>query len=107
MGQDLDFGNRQITVRSGKGDKDRPTLMPDRLVVPLGAHLEGVRQVHVADITAGWGRVILPHALEHKYPNAAAGGIQPLAGKAGITLMHRSCRKRCARRCRPRGSPNG
>ena len=54
--QDLDFGHRQITVRSGKGDKDRLTLMPERLVAPLEAHLE---------------RVVLPHALERKYPNAA------------------------------------
>ena len=69
--QDLDFGHRQITVRNGKGDKDRPSLMPERLVVPLGDHLEVVRQVHRADITAGWGRVVLPHALERKYPNAA------------------------------------
>lgn len=69
--QDLDFGHRQITVRNGKGDKDRPSLMPERLVVPLGDHLEVVRQVHRADITAGWGRVVLPHAQERKYPNAA------------------------------------
>jgi integron integrase len=69
--QDLDFGHRQITVRNGKGDKDRPSLMPERLGVPLGDHLEVVRQVHRADITAGWGRVVLPHALKRKYPNAA------------------------------------
>ncbi len=69
--QDLDFGHRQITVRSGKGDKDRLTLMPERLVAPLGVHLEQVRQVHGDDLAAGWGSVLLPHALERKYPNAA------------------------------------
>jgi integrase len=69
--QDLDFGHRQITVRSGKGDKDRITLMPERLMAPLGRHLEGVRQVHGADLAAGWGDVLLPHALGRKYPSAA------------------------------------
>ncbi|MCP9833435.1 MULTISPECIES: phage integrase N-terminal SAM-like domain-containing protein [unclassified Cyanobium] len=69
--QDLDVGQRQITVRSGKGDKDRVTLMPERLMEPLGAHLEGVRRLHTADLAAGWGRVVLPQALERKYPNAA------------------------------------
>jgi integron integrase len=69
--QDLDFGHRQITVRSGKGDKDRITLMPERLMAPLGRHLEGVRQVHRDDLAAGWGDVLLPHALDRKYPSAA------------------------------------
>jgi integrase len=41
--QDLDFGHRQITVRGGKGDKDRLTLMPERLIAPLERHLEAVR----------------------------------------------------------------
>nr|WP_256438898.1 integron integrase [Synechococcus sp. CCY 9618] len=69
--QDLDVGQRQITVRSGKGDKDRITLMPKRLMEPLGAHLEGVRRLHDADLAAGCGRVVLPQALGRKYPNAA------------------------------------
>ncbi len=69
--QDLDFGHRQVTVRSGKGDKDRPTLMPERLIAPLGEHLERVRRVHAGDLAAGWGKVLLPHALERKYPRAA------------------------------------
>jgi hypothetical protein len=65
--QDLDVAQQQITVRSGKGDKDCLTLMPERLV----AHLEGVRRLHAADLAAGWGKVVLPHALERKYPNPA------------------------------------
>jgi integron integrase len=69
--QDLDVAQRQITVRSGKGDKDRLTLMPERLVAPLELQLERVRRLHAADLAAGWGKVVLPHALERKYPNAA------------------------------------
>lgn len=70
--QDLDFGHRQITVRSGKGDKDRHTLMPETLIPELQEQLKAVRQVHSADLSAGWGRVVLPHALARKYPNAEA-----------------------------------
>jgi integrase len=55
--QDLDFGHRQITARSGKGDKDRLTLVPERLVAPLGQHLKGVHQVQGDDLAAGWGEV--------------------------------------------------
>jgi integron integrase len=68
--QDLDFGHRQIVVRSGKGDKDRHTLMPEKLIAPLRQHLEVVRGVHSAYLAVGWGRVVLPHALARKYPNA-------------------------------------
>jgi hypothetical protein len=57
-------------VRSGKGDKDRLTLMPERLIAPLHRHLEEVRGLHTSDLTAGLGKVALPHALARKYPNA-------------------------------------
>jgi integron integrase len=69
--KDLEFGRKEITVRSGKGDKDRITLMAERLISPLERHLEEVRGVQAADLAAGWGKVVLPHALERKYPNAA------------------------------------
>ncbi|MGB5540488.1 MAG: integron integrase [Gammaproteobacteria bacterium] len=68
--QDMDFSYRQITVRSGKGDKDRVTLLPDSLADPLGEHLERVRRLHHMDIDEGYGEVHLPYALERKYPNA-------------------------------------
>lgn len=68
--QDLDFERKEITVRSGKGDKDRLSLMPERLNAPLRGHLEAVRGLHGKDLAAGWGRVVLPHALARKYPNA-------------------------------------
>jgi integron integrase len=69
--KDLDFEKLQVTVRSGKGDKDRLTMLPHTLTEPLGLHLLGVRQIHRQDLAAGWGRVELPHALARKYPNAA------------------------------------
>jgi integron integrase len=69
--QDLEFTRHELTVRNGKGGKDRRTLLPARLGKPLSAHLEKVRQLHRRDLKDGWGRVALPHALSRKYPNAA------------------------------------
>ncbi len=70
--QDLDLQARQLTVRSGKGDKDRVTVFPASLMEPLQNHLLVVRQMHRVDLAAGWGRVVLPLALGRKYPNAAS-----------------------------------
>lgn len=69
--RDVDFGYRQITVRDGKGEKDRVTMLPASLVVPLEQHLERVRVLHAQDLSEGFGAVYLPYALERKYPNAA------------------------------------
>jgi integron integrase len=69
--KDLDGEKHLVTVRSGKGDKDRNTLLPQSLLQPLQYHLRDVRGIHQRDMAAGWGRVQLPHALERKYPNAA------------------------------------
>lgn len=68
--KDIDFEARQIIVRSGKGAKDRVTLLPGSLRADLAAHLERVREQHVRDLTAGAGNVELPHALARKYPGA-------------------------------------
>ncbi|MCH8341743.1 MAG: integron integrase [Chloroflexi bacterium] len=68
--QDLDFGQRQIIVREGKGGKDRATVLPDSLIDPLKRHLRHVKLVHEDDIADGHGGVYLPNALETKYPNA-------------------------------------
>lgn len=70
--QDLDFERRELTVRSGKGGKDRQTMLPESLVEPLQKHLLKVRDIHRDDLKAGYGRVYLPNALARKYPNAAA-----------------------------------
>ena len=67
---DLDFSRRELTVRDGKGGKDRRTLLPERLADPLRSHLIQVRRLHDQDLADGFGRVLLPHALARKYPNA-------------------------------------
>ncbi len=69
--KDVDFERREIVVRDGKGRKDRVTLLPDSLRVPLGEHLEQVRRQHQSDLSRGRGGVELPTALERKYPRSA------------------------------------
>ena len=70
--KDLDFDRHQITVRQGKGRKDRVTMLPVAAREPLTDHLADVRRLHQADLARGLGRVVLPFALDRKYPNAAA-----------------------------------
>ncbi|MEZ5576966.1 MAG: integron integrase [Candidatus Competibacteraceae bacterium] len=68
--KDLDFEYRQITVRDGKGQKDRLTMLADVLIEPLQTHLADVKILHEQDLREGFGNVYLPFALERKYPNA-------------------------------------
>jgi len=68
--KDVDLGYRQILVRDGKGEKDRVTMLPEKLAEPLRAHLERVRLVHARDLREGHGEVDLPYALARKYPRA-------------------------------------
>ncbi len=68
--QDLDFDYRQITVRHGKGGKDRVVPFPSPLFAPMKKHLHKVRLLHQADLEAGFGSVLLPNALARKYPLA-------------------------------------
>lgn len=68
--KDVDFSRNEITVRDGKGGKDRRTVLPKSLVEPLQREVERARALHAADLQAGFGAVHLPHALARKYPNA-------------------------------------
>jgi integron integrase len=68
--KDIDIERRQITVRQGKGRKDRVTMLPALVSSKLSRHLERVRWQHQSDLERGLGRVPLPDALERKYPNA-------------------------------------
>ena len=68
--KDIDFSYNQITVRDGKGGKDRLTMLPGSLKDPLKKHLEKVRILHEQDLKEGFGKVYLPFALAKKYPNA-------------------------------------
>ena len=70
--KDVDVGSGQLTIRAGKGRKDRVTTLP-RLVVPrLEAHLSRVKAQHEADEARGEGRVVMPDAVARKYPRAEA-----------------------------------
>ena len=68
--KDVDFGTKEITVRGGKGDRDRRTMLPAVLREPLRRQLETAREQHRADLAHGCGWVELPGRLAHKYPNA-------------------------------------
>jgi integron integrase len=70
--KDVDFGRGEIVVREGKGNKDRRTMLPGAVKPSLVAHLERVAQLHGRDLSAGFGRVYLPDALDQKWPGAAA-----------------------------------
>lgn len=70
--KDIDFGAGEIIIRSGKGDKDRRTMLPERLKPALEKHLARVKQIHVRDLGQGYGRVPLPYALDRKYQNASS-----------------------------------
>ncbi len=69
--QDVDFGYKQIIVRSGKGNKDRVTPLPESLIMELQDHVDSVKTLHQQDLNAGFGEVYLPDALSRKWPNAA------------------------------------
>jgi len=69
--KDVDFARWQITVRGGKGDKDRITMLPVLVAEPLREHLVEVRQSFEAELAAGRGEVWLPEALASTLPNAA------------------------------------
>jgi integron integrase len=68
---DVDFGGNEITVHDGKGAKDRLTMLPESLMPDLRAQLRRAKAVHERDLADGWGRIVLPDAIDRKYPNAA------------------------------------
>jgi len=69
--KDVDFEYRQITIRDGKGNKDRVTMLPASVAEVLNHHLEKVRALHEQDLVAGYGDVYLPFGLERKYKSAS------------------------------------
>ena len=69
--KDVEFARREIVVRDGKGHKDRITMLPVKLAVPLCDQLERARELHRVDLEDGFGAVWLPFALARKYPDAA------------------------------------
>ena len=67
--KDIDFSQNQIVVRAGKG-KDRHTMLPTAVKDVLYKHLQDVKRLHDEDLQKGLGRVVLPNALDRKYPTA-------------------------------------
>lgn len=68
--KDVDLERLEVTVRSGKGGKDRRTMLPRSVVESLQQQIERVRIFHAQDIQSGVGPVYLPYALQRKYPSA-------------------------------------
>ncbi len=69
--KDVEIAPRQIIVREGKGAKDRVTVLPENLVLPMQGQLARARAQHDEDLAAGFGEVWMPDALAVKYPNHA------------------------------------
>ena len=83
--KDLDLERGMVVVRSGKGDKDRRTVLPERLRDDLAAHLQNARELFDLDRQQQLPGVFLPKALERKYPNA---------GKEWSLVLGLSCTRR-------------
>ena len=69
--KDVDLGYLQITLRDGKGGRDRRTMVPTFLVDELRKQIAKVAELHREDLNTGAGEVNLPFALSRKYPKAA------------------------------------
>jgi integron integrase len=93
--KDVDFARHEILVREGKGFKDRVTMLPEAIVVPLKAHLVKVKALHKEDLAQGYGEVYLPFALDKKYPNAGREwGWQYVFPSKNLSVDPRSGKKR-------------
>ena len=69
--QDLDLDYKQITVREGKGRKDRTTILPESLIGAMHQQIRRVGKIHQYDLRKGFGEVPLPYALRKKLPSAS------------------------------------
>ncbi len=89
--KDVDFSYNQITVRDGKGFKDRMTMLPEKIKPVLARHLKTVKTLHQEDLAKGYGQVYMPFALARKYPAAPAEwGWQFVFPAAGFSRDPRS-----------------
>jgi integrase len=68
--KDIDFDRNEITVRRGKGQKDRVTMLPTELRDPIIGQLRYAKIMHDKDLSKGYGSVYMPFALAKKYKNA-------------------------------------
>jgi integrase len=67
--KDIDFNNNLLVIHSGKGDKDRTTVLPESLKNLLMFHLGKIKELHAKDLKLGYGETTLPYGLSRKYPN--------------------------------------
>jgi len=68
--KDVEYQRREVLVRDGKGGKDRVTVLPENLILPLQQQMSHAKALHGRDLAEGFGQVWLPNALATKYPNA-------------------------------------
>lgn len=117
--KDVDLARNEITVREGKGGKDRKTVLPESLRAALQAQLDAVRLLHARDLEAGFGAISLPHALARKYRNAerelvwqylfpahGARSIRWTGARSAIIWTKAYCSGRCVRQRAGRESTN-
>ena len=95
--KDVDFDQRHLAVRDGKGAKDRITLLPQAVIPVIKDHLQRTRLIHQRDLRQGYGSVHLPYALARKFPDAPRQWIwqflfpSPLLStdpRSGLTQRH-------------------
>ena len=108
--QDIDFAYHRIHVHQAKGKKDRYVPLPASLVDVLQTQIEAVRQLHERDLAEGYGEVVLPDALQRKYPNAgrelkwqflfpsARLAVDPYGGAIRRHHLHESALQKAVRR---------
>ena len=75
--KDIDFARNEITVRDGKGEKDRLTMLSEALSPALRVQIDAVKRLHDEELKRGGGEVYLPYALDRKYKNAAKEFLWP------------------------------
>ena len=68
--KDIEFDKNTLMIRGAKGDKDRQTILPEKVQPALRDHLNQVRRLYDTDRESGVAGVYLPGALARKYPNA-------------------------------------
>ncbi|MES9857228.1 MAG: integron integrase [Sedimenticola sp.] len=113
--QDIDFERHAITIRSGKGSKDRMAILPKELVPALHHQISLAKAIHQADLAEGYGEVYLPFALERKYPsaaketgwqyifNASKRATDPRSGKIRRHHLHESVVNKALKRAKREG----
>jgi integron integrase len=107
--KDIDLDRRQISVRDGKGQKDRVTVLPERWRERLAAHLADVRTLHARDLELGYAGTTFWPALERKFPGAPRAWawqyvfpasrlyVEPATGKARRHHLHETVLQRAVR----------